>query len=429
MNDAPGRDFAEQEDPVNGMDSNEQWRTFLDAAIGVPPGQLTVASVRRRLVRRRVTRALEAAGVVAVVAAVVGATAAVRVFGAAPGPAGRPTAPETIYVAYPAQSHKPHAFTFAAINPVTRKVKKTFHVQCGCNVISTPDGKTLYVTTGNSIIPISTATNQPGKPIHIGNDNAWYMQIAPNGKTAYVGGFGNEIIPVNLATNKPGKPIHINDAGPPEFTPDGKTAWVLSSTARSSTVTPIDTATNKPGKPIHSAPAQSMVLAPDGKAAYTVGSHTFTPINLTTGKSGKTIQVPKGVEQIVITPNGKTVYVAVNAGNKGYVTPINTTTDTAGKAIQVLSAEELAITPNGKTVYATSSEGPNHALTPISTATNKPGTPILNVGYPWIAITPDGKTLYAASGDNVTPVNTTTNKPGKPIVTDDGTAWGVVIAP
>ena len=132
--------------PVSEMD-NRQWREFMDAAIGVPPGRVTVAAVRRRLVRRRIR---EAAGVLAVVVvAVVGVTAAVRVFGAAPGPAAphRPAAP-TVYVTYAreARDAAPQA------SPVT-------------------------------LIPISTATNRAGKPIQR-RAAAISIAITPDGKTA-----------------------------------------------------------------------------------------------------------------------------------------------------------------------------------------------------------------------------------------------------
>jgi hypothetical protein len=58
--------------------NNRQWREFMNAAMGVPPGRVAVAAVRRRLVRRRIS---ETAGVLAaVVVAAIGVTAAVRVF-------------------------------------------------------------------------------------------------------------------------------------------------------------------------------------------------------------------------------------------------------------------------------------------------------------------------------------------------------------
>ena len=80
----------------------------------------------------------------------------------------------------------------------------------------------------------------------------------------------------------------------------------------------------------------------------------------------KPITVGNQPGPIVITPDGKTAYVA-NAGS-GTVTPIKTATNTALKPIKVgRQPEYLAITPNGRTVYAvnyTSDEG-RGTVTPI----------------------------------------------------------------
>jgi hypothetical protein len=106
---------------------DKQWREFMDTAMGVPPGRVTVAAVRRRLIRRRIR---EAGGVLAaVMVGVIGLTAAVRVYGTAPGPATRhrPGAPQTVYVSY-----------------------------------SSPTG-----ANKESLIPIRTATNRAGKPIWV----------------------------------------------------------------------------------------------------------------------------------------------------------------------------------------------------------------------------------------------------------------------
>lgn len=64
---------------------NRQLRELLDAAVGDPPHRVTVAAVRRRLVRRRVMEAVSVTAAVVVVAGL-GVIAAVRVFGAGAGP-------------------------------------------------------------------------------------------------------------------------------------------------------------------------------------------------------------------------------------------------------------------------------------------------------------------------------------------------------
>jgi len=78
----------------------------------------------------------------------------------------------------------------------------------------------------------------------------------------------------------------------------------------------------------------------------------------------------------------------------GTVTPVNTATGTPGKPTQVGAGgacwdcpDQIVITPDGKTVYVTTGSG----VTPINTATNRPGKPIHVVGSSFnhaIAVTP-----------------------------------------
>jgi YVTN family beta-propeller protein len=145
---------------------------------------------------------------------------------------------------------------------------------------------------------------------------------------------------------------------------------------------------------------------------------------------------------VVITPDGKTVYV-INQG--GTVTPIDTATNKAGTPIppgkgpcpqwrvvqhacdRTLFAGNFVISPDGKTAYAITMSGcqgaclrPTVIVTPINTATDTPGAPlkfhVTTVGpFGQIAITPDGKTAYVTTGSTVTPINTATGTPGTPI--------------
>jgi hypothetical protein len=125
----------------------------------------------------------------------------------------------------------------------------------------TPDGKTLYALTlaGStetfSVTPISTATNTPGTPVPAGAANgtpaaligAGQIAITPDGKTAYAAN-ASRVTPINTATNTPGNPIHITGLGQIAITPDGRTVYAANN---SGTITPINTATNTPGTPIH----------------------------------------------------------------------------------------------------------------------------------------------------------------------------------
>jgi DNA-binding beta-propeller fold protein YncE len=193
---------------------------------------------------------------------------------------------------------------------------------------------------------------------------------------------------------------------------------------------------------------------------YTPGN-TVIPISTATGKIGKPITWQPGAgwgASMLITPNGKTLYIASTLGT---VTPISTATNKAGKPITFGSQAEngavyMAITPNGKTLYAFDS-GPYQlvtTVTPISTATNTVGKPIKVGQWPTaIVVSPNGTTVYVASTGSgptgcmirspqcgpgpqalptsvpatVTPISTATNRPGQAITLGPA-AYGLTMA-
>jgi DNA-binding beta-propeller fold protein YncE len=328
----------------------------------------------------RITHALGAVAAAALsVAAPVGAAA---VSASAAGPAR----PVTAYIAIWGNGR---GNTVIPINTATNRAGKAIKVgsEPG-NIAITPNGRTAYVASAGyppEVVPISTATNKPGKAIKVGG-GATAIAITPNGKTAYVAGNTGKVTPISTATNKPGKAIVFGkgaEAGSAyiAITPNGKTAYVAESGpyGPGNTVVPISTATNKPGKAIKvgSWPV-AIAITPNGKTVYVAstgsgptgcvrpancaaapaagsGSATVTPISTATNKPGKAIKAgPIAFLTVVITPNGKTVYVASSLG----VIPIRTATNKPGKTIKVAGSPGLiAITPNGKTVYVTWDRG------------------------------------------------------------------------
>ena len=76
---------------MSGVD-NRQLRELLDAAVGDPPHRVTVAAVRRRLVRRRVTEAVTVAAAVVALTGL-GVAVAVQASRAIPGPTSTPRHP------------------------------------------------------------------------------------------------------------------------------------------------------------------------------------------------------------------------------------------------------------------------------------------------------------------------------------------------
>jgi DNA-binding beta-propeller fold protein YncE len=219
------------------------------------------------------------------------------------------------------------------------------------------------------------------------------------------------------------------------ITPDGKTAYVANGGAGS--VTPIATATNTAGPPIivGGTFVGYVAITPDGKTAYANSGFTtrVTPIDTATNTAGTPITVGFNPDQIVVSPDGKTVWVA-DAGNsgRGTVTPIDTATNTAGTPIPAGNGSgHLAITPDGKTVYVVNSDfGGGGSVTPITTATNIAGPPIPVGSYPVaIAITPTAvprrpaftsdSATTAAFGEAFTFTVTTTGDPA-PRITETG---------
>ena len=323
-------------------DLERRLRAAMESAVASqqPPRNL-IQQVRRR--HRRYTARVDMTGAAAVAVVAVLVPVSISAYGhgsAVPAGPDRAGTRPTVYVAYPNR----HTGKLGAIIPIsiaTNKPGKPIRIPVDGGIASTLNGRTLYVATGTAVIPVKTATNKPGKPIHLGTSRAYSIDMNPNGKTAYVTGiFPDVITPINTATNKPRKPIHVTIGVFPAvlaFTPDGKTLYVGSQFA----VTPISTATGKVGKPIH---------------------------------------IASGVLETAITPDGKTLYVASDDEGGSTVTPVNIATNTAGKPIHVGASIEIALTPDGKTLYAA---GLNKVV-PISTATNTPGKPIrpVNPGYP-----------------------------------------------
>jgi DNA-binding beta-propeller fold protein YncE len=412
-------------------------RELMQAVVGDPPRRVTAEAVRHQVVRRRIR---EAAGVLAaVVLAVVGVTAAVRIVSAAPGPAAhhRPAAP-IVYVAYPGKYNSSEMLV--PINTVTNTPGKPIRVGTLAGAAFTPDGKTAYVEgpTG-TVIPISTATNTPGKPIPVPMPGYRPFDITmnPDGKTAYLtfswsigSSLSGSILPISTATDTPGKPIRLASGTRPYvgeivFSPDGKTAYAAAGSLafggpgtplatthlRPAAVIPINTATNTPGTPIRLSHGESdIAITPDGKTLYVEGSDTIIPISTATNTPGTPIRISTGAgpkANMTITPDGKTLYVE----GSDTITPISTATNTPGKPIRIKGGfGQMTITPDGKTLYVEGSD----TITPISTATNTPGKPI-PLAAEDIAITPDGKTLYAAARQGVVPISTATNTLSKPI--------------
>src|SRR5262249_56834762 len=123
-----------------------------------------------------------AAAVTAAVAVAATISGAIR----GPGSAGHRPAASTAYTIYVEIFGPPAGQNgLIPISTTTNTPGKPIHIRGMSGVAITPDGKTIYAGTGDTAIPISTATNKPGRPIHFrGRDST--IAVNPHGKTAHV---------------------------------------------------------------------------------------------------------------------------------------------------------------------------------------------------------------------------------------------------
>jgi DNA-binding beta-propeller fold protein YncE len=384
---------------VNGMD--RQLRDLLDTAVGEPPHRVSVEAVRRRVIRRRVMGSVAGAGAVAVIAAAV----SVGIGALGRGPAGGPMAAPTVYVVS-ITTHETETLIPipTATNIPGKPIPLGRDLDAPGLMAMTPNGKTIYVAAGlNTVIPVSTVTNTAGKPIPVGLQ-PYQILITPDGRTAYVlDGSQTALTPIATATNTPGKTIKVEPPGPGgqqmmAITPNGKTLYVIAYPHQTKTaigpayMIPISTATNTPGKPIRIGMygPESLVMSPDGKTAYVVGFAPVAPLTdvIPIATATSTLGRTSGTDQLflalAITPDGKTLYLSTD--NLTGLIPYATATSTLGKLIKIPGAGmgNMVFTPDGSTAY-------------ISSPGLKPGTG---------TCTRPGR---------VTPISTATNTPGPPI--------------
>jgi DNA-binding beta-propeller fold protein YncE len=174
--------------------------------------------------------------------------------------------------------------------------------------------------------------------------------------------------------------------------------------------------------------------------AYIAGfASSVIPVNLATGTALPPINlgVTGGfVVAVVITPDGRTMYVV---NNLGYLVPVDTATRTAGSPIRIgvgppdgppSMLSGMLLSPDGRTGYLLAGLA---GVQVVNLVTNEPGPFIKIDDADSFALTPDGRTLYVGneSGSEVTPVDTATLKTLPPIRTTSsfGTATSMAIAP
>jgi YVTN family beta-propeller protein len=138
----------------------------------------------------------------------------------------------------------------------------------------TPDGNTAYVAnmSSASVTPINTTTNTAATSVTVPCSGPDAAAIDPANSTLYVTCFGasginpasyGAVVPINTATNQPGTPIKVS-AHPQGIVADPAGGTLYTTDAFQSTMTPIQASTGTPDSPIHLPGPYGIAFLPTG---------------------------------------------------------------------------------------------------------------------------------------------------------------------
>jgi DNA-binding beta-propeller fold protein YncE len=185
----------------------------------------------------------------------------------------------------------------------------------------------------------------------------------------------------------------------------------------------IDTATNQLVRVLHVG-GTSLAASPDGALLYGINGSGLSISSLITGEPVATVKIGPGLAGIVVSPNGRRVYVA-NDLAPGRVWVID---PAAGAVVAALEVgpwpSGMALQPDGQRLYVASpgagpasGAGLTGKVTVIDTATNEVIVTVsVHPSSSGVVASPDGRRVYV--GEDVidtTVLGRDTNAPGAPL--------------
>lgn len=291
----------------------------------------------------------------------------------------------------------PNTGTVAVIEAARKEIMGEFRLGDRSDglfdVAISPDGSTAYVANSGTIyfplFPTGAALRGPesflavvdtrlhaptaalafGEPA--GNVTVRQVVLAPDGRTAYVGS-GAGLLVVDTTTGmEVARVPEVRGGVSLVMAPDGRRLYVSRSL---STVQVVDLAANAVVATIDF-PSMSLptgaAITPDGATLYVAvnGFQAVGVVDTVTNSVVNFIPVPAYPNRIAISPDGRRAYVAHDRPRQfGTLTVLDVETESV-IAIAALDqpSNELAVTPDGKFIYLTN--GPVGTVTVLETKT------------------------------------------------------------
>jgi len=179
-----------------------------------------------------------------------------------------------------------------------------------------PDGRTLYVgdlnapAANGAVAALDLATGRLGRPVGVIGP-AFGLVITPDGRTMFASD-GDTITPVGVAAGTARRPVQTgidpSNDGQLLMSRDGRTLYISGDTR----IRRYDIAVGRFGTDIPADDPAAMLLSRDGKTLwYASGSGQVVAVDLSTGAVRARIPMGEYTPSLAMTPDGRTLYVAV----------------------------------------------------------------------------------------------------------------------
>lgn len=220
-----------------------------------------------------------------------------------------------------------------------------------------PDGDHAYVVTYDAadnrtyLNTVAIDTMSVTESYQIGRAEPWDAAISSDGTTLYVTFYSSSrFVIIDLATQ--GITRLFTGSGPRHVTLNsaGTLAYVADTVGQSVTV--FDLTTNGFSDRINLANAYDVTLSPDDSLLYVTqasAATTMRVIDVATMQVVETYEVGQGKKRVVISPDGNTAYVTVQAANE--LKTIDLTTGVIESAEVIENVDGIVLADGGATAY------------------------------------------------------------------------------